>query len=118
MTALKIHVGEGAEAMGRRFVSAWKRAEAGQEGSERHLTFATLQDAARVLSPKRLELLREIHRRPAASVRALADLVGRDYKNVHVDVQALADAGLIDRDDLGGITADYDAISVEMAIAL
>ena len=118
MTELTIHVGEGMEEMGRRFVSAWKRAEAGQTVNERHLTFATRQDAARVLSPKRLELLRQIHRHPAGSVKALAEAVGRDYKNVHMDVQALADAGLIDRDDLGGISADYDAISVAMAIAL
>lgn len=118
MTELKIHIGGGPEAMGRRFVSAWRRAEAGERVDERHLTFATLEDAAKVLTPKRLELLRAIHRRPAASVRALAEALGRDYKNVHGDVRALTDAGLLDRDDLGGLSADYDAIAVEMAIAL
>jgi predicted transcriptional regulator len=118
MSELKIHIGGDVEAMGRRFVSAWRRAEAGQEVNERHLTFATFKEAASVLSPRRLELLRAIHRRPAASVRALAEAVGRDYKNVHGDVRILVEAGLVDRDDLGGISADYDAIAVEMAIAL
>jgi predicted transcriptional regulator len=118
MTELKIHVGEGMAEMGQRFVRAWRRAEAGREVDERHLTFASLQDAARILSPRRLELLRAVHRQPAASVRALAAAVGWDYKNVHGDIEALTAAGLVDRDDLGGIRADYDAISVEMAIAL
>jgi len=118
MTELRIHVGEGPEAMGRRFVAAWRCAEAGEEVRERHLTFATLQDAAKMLTPKRLELLRAIHRQPVRSVRALAEALDRDYKNVHGDVRALTEAGLLDRDDLGGLVADYDAIAVEMAIAL
>lgn len=118
MAELKIHVGEDMEEIGRRFVSAWKRTEAGEAASERHLTFATLQDAARVLSPKRLELLRALHKQPAAGVKASAEAVGRDCKDVHADVQTLPSAGLIDRDDTGGIAADDDAISVEMAIAL
>ena len=45
-------------------------------------------------------------------------MAGRDYKNVHGDVQALLTAGLVDLDDLGHLVADYDAIAVEMAIAL
>jgi len=118
MTKLEIHVGEGMAEMGRRFVSAWRRAEAGEPVEERHLTFASLQDAAHVLSPRRLELLREIHRRPARSVRQLAEALGRDYKNVHADVGTLLAAGLLDRDDLGGLSAGYDAIAVEIAIVL
>ena len=118
MTKLEIHVGEDAAAMGRRFVDAWHRAEAGDATPERHLTFASLQDAARVLSPRRLDLLRAIHRHPAQSVRKLAETLGRDYKNVHADVATLLDSGLLDRDDMGAITASYDAISVEIAIAL
>lgn len=118
MTELRVHVGEGPGAMGRRFASAWRRAEAGEQVRERHLTFATLEDAARVLTPKRLELLRAIHRQPARSVRALAEALGHDYKNVHGDVRALTEAGLLDRDDLGGLVADYDGITVEMAVAL
>lgn len=118
LTELTIHVGEGVAATGRRFVSAWKRAEAGEAVSERHLAFATLRDAARVLTPERLALLRAIHQRPGSSVRALAEAVGRDYRNVHGNVRVLVEAGLADRDGLGGISADYDAISVEMGIAL
>jgi predicted transcriptional regulator len=40
-------------------------------------------------------LLRAIRRRRPSSVSELARLVGRDFKNVHADVQALATYGLV-----------------------
>jgi predicted transcriptional regulator len=60
-----------------------------------------------------LELLRHVHRTPPRSVLALARAVGRDYKRVHEDVEALIAAGLLERDD-GGLHADYDSIQIAM----
>jgi predicted transcriptional regulator len=119
MSGLKIHVGRDGSprAMGDRFVDAWKRAEAGGTVNERHLSFTSLQEAASVLTPRRVELLRSLHASPAATVRALADRLGRDYKNVHADVQALVEHGLIDRSDLTGLSVDYDGITAELAVA-
>jgi predicted transcriptional regulator len=71
----------------------------------------------RVLTPKRLELLRHLHQAPAKSIRALAQAVGRDYRRVHEDVEALEAAGLIDRDK-NGLRADYDAFDVQMRMVL
>ena len=48
-----------------------------------------------VLTPRRLELLRAIRRDRPASISQLAQLLGRDFKNVHTDVQALARYGLV-----------------------
>ena len=74
------------------------------------------QDAlARVLTGKRMELLRYVRRHKVASVRALAKALGRDYSNVHADVQALTAAGLLDATD-DGVRADYDAIETKIAI--
>jgi len=53
--------------------------------------------------------------REVASIRALAKALGRDYSNVHADVQALAAAGLLDTAG-GGVRADYDAIETKIAI--
>lgn len=93
-----------------------KRAEAGEDVSEDHLTFDSFETLARLLTPKRLELLRTLHRHPAASVRALAQQLGRDYRRVHEDVGALAAAGLIDRDDRGtALSAPYDGIEARIA---
>ena len=70
---------------------------------------------SRVLTVKRLDLLRHVHRQPAMSVRALAKALGRDYSNVHADVQALNAAGLLDVAE-NGVRADYDTIDTKIAI--
>lgn len=115
-----LHVGEGLEAAGARFLDAWKRAEAGElrpDNAEVHLGFATFEDMVRVLSPKRLELLRHLHRNPARSVRQLAVSLGRDYRRVHDDVAALQEAGLLER-GADGLRADYETFDVRMQVAL
>lgn len=99
----------------RRFVDAWHRAEHGETFHERHLAFESWDALARVLTGKRMELLRYVRRHQVTSVRALAKALGRDYSNVHADVQALTVAGLLDATG-GGIRADYDTIETKIAI--
>jgi len=98
----------------RRFIDAWHRAERGEQFSERHLSFESWDTLTRVLTGKRMELLHYVRRNEVASVRALAKALGRDYSNVHADVQALAAAGLVDA--VNGVRADYDAIETRIAI--
>lgn len=117
---VNLHVGEGLEAAGARLVDAWKRAEIGElrpDNAEVHLGFAPWEDMVRVLSPKRLKLLRHLHQHPAPSVRQLAAAVGRDYRLVHDDVAALQDAGLLER-DAQGLRADYQAFDMHLKVAL
>jgi predicted transcriptional regulator len=111
---VRVHVGS-LDDMGKRFVSAWHRLERGERVRERHITFPSLSSMLNALSEKRLELLREVHREPAPSVKALADRLGRDYKRVHEDVETLTASGLIQRDG-GHVSAPYDAISAEMRL--
>jgi predicted transcriptional regulator len=99
----------------RRFIDAWHRAERGENFQERHLAFESWDVLSRVLTAKRMELLRYARRHRVTSVRALAKALGRDYSNVHADVQALTSAGLIDPSD-GGVRVDYDAIETRIAI--
>ena len=116
MSDVKITVGGAIEAeAARRFIDAWHRAARGESFRERHLAFESWDALARVLSGKRMELLRYVRRHKVASVRALAKALKRDYSNVHADVQALTEAGLIDAAD-GGLRADYDAIETRIAI--
>jgi predicted transcriptional regulator len=113
---MKITVGGTLEdAAARRFVDAWHRAERGERFRERHVAFESWDALARVLTGKRMELLRYVRRHKVASIRALAKALGRDYSNVHADVQALAAAGLLDSAD-SGLRADYDAIETKIAI--
>ena len=116
MSDVKITVGGPFEdEAARRFVDAWHRAERGESFRERHLTFESWDALAGVLTGKRMELLRYVRRHKVTSVRALAKALGRDYSNVHADVQALTAAGLLDATD-GGVRADYDAIETRIAI--
>ena len=116
MSDVKITVGGAMEEeAARRFVDAWHRAERGDSFHERHLAFESWDALARVLTGKRMELLRYVRRHNVASVRALAKALNRDYSNVHADVQALMAAGLLDT-TRGGVRADYDAIETKIAI--
>lgn len=115
MSTLKIEVGTTAEGLGRRFVDAWHRAERGEQNEETILSFQDWDTLVRTLTPKRLELLRHLHRHPAASVADLARALGRDYKRVHEDVERLSGAGLVERDE-DGLRAEYDRIETGIAI--
>jgi len=99
----------------RRFADAWHRAERGETFHERHLAFESWDALARVLTGKRMELLRYVRRHNVTSVRALAKALGRDYSNVHADVQALTAVGHLDATD-SGVRADYDSIETKIAI--
>jgi predicted transcriptional regulator len=99
----------------RRFVNAWHRAERGEKFHERHLAFESWDALARVLTGKRMELLRYVRRHNVTSIRSLAKALKRDYSNVHADVQALTGAGLLDTSSKG-VRADYDAIETKIAI--
>jgi predicted transcriptional regulator len=116
MSNVKIRVGGAMEDdAARRFIGAWHRAERGETFHERHLAFESWEALARLLTGKRMELLRYVRRHKVASVRALAKSLKRDYSNVHADVQALTAAGLLDATD-GGLRADYDVIETRIAI--
>ena len=117
---ISLHVGDSLEAVGERFVDAWHRAQKGElhgGNAEIHLGFASLEGMARVLSPKRLEVLRLIHRRPAHTVGQLAAALRREEREVSDDVAELAGAGLV---EINGteLRAEYDAVNVRFAIAL
>ena len=116
MSDASISVGGALEAeAAERFIDAWHRAERGEDFQERHLSFESWDTLSRVLTGKRLELLHYVRRNTVPSVRALAKALGRDYSNVHADVKALAEVGLLDTAN-GSIRADYDAIETRIAV--
>ncbi len=117
---VQVHVGNTLEAVGKRFVDAWHRAERGEltpENAEVHAGLESWETMVRTLSPKRLALLRHVHQHPAKTISALAAALGRDYRRVHEDVEALQAACLSDRDK-EGVRAQYDALDVRMRVAL
>jgi len=116
MSDVKITVGGEMEAdASRRFIDAWHRAERGETFRERRLACESWDMLARVLTNRRMELLRYVRQHDVGGIRALSKVLGRDYSNVHADVQALTAAGLLDAAD-GHLSADYDAIETRIAI--
>jgi len=114
-TKVHLHV-DGLAAMGNRFVDAWHRAQAGDPVDEAHVTFLSFEAMTETLSPRRLELLRFVRQHGAASVRELAALLGRDYKNVHKDVSALEAAGLLVREGRR-LTAPWNEVQASINLA-
>jgi predicted transcriptional regulator len=114
MSKMTVHVG-GARDMGQRFSEAFRRAVAGEDFEERHITFLSLEEMMSALTPKRLELLRYLHKNNVGSIKALAQELGRDYKRVHEDVKTLEAAGLIVR-EAGRFGAPWTALAAEVAL--
>ncbi len=77
---------------------------------------ADLAPLAAVFTPKRWELIGKLREIGPVSVAELARQLGRDYKNVHGDVEKLAEWLAIDRDDSGKVVVPYAEIVLEMRL--
>jgi predicted transcriptional regulator len=77
-----------------RFRRAWKKRD--RQGE--FISFDSLETLLKTLTGKRWELLRVLQNKGPMSIRALARQLDRDVKNVHADVKALMDVGLIEQD--------------------
>jgi predicted transcriptional regulator len=97
------------------FLRVWRGRKA--ERSAR-ISFASPELLWRVLTAKRLEVLKALCGAGPVSIREAARRVGRDVKAVHADVTALLDAGVIDRVSDGRIVFPYDAVKVEFVLAV
>ena len=111
---IRVHVGSVSD-MGERFSSAWKRATSGKRVDETHVTFLDMQTLLEALSPRRLELLKHVHRHGADSIKDLAAHLERDYKNVHQDVIILENAGLLVRDGRK-LSAPWDELQANVSL--
>jgi predicted transcriptional regulator len=93
--------------------TAWKAAAAGAVVPPTDsICFIDWAALCATLTPKRYELIRHIRQEPADSIRALARALGRNFKNVHADVDALERLGLVQRDpETGKISTRLNQVS-------
>jgi predicted transcriptional regulator len=115
---IKIGIGNEGETA-QEFVEAWHRTERGEppEGPIERLYFPDLETLLRTLTSQRLALLKTLYAVGPSSIRALAKALGRDYKNVHTDVQALQHVGLITRQRDGRRLVPWTRIIAEFRLA-
>ncbi len=97
----------------------WLAVDSGETAPEPvcRIYFESAEALSRVLTRQRQNLLHILHLNGALSVRALAALLGRDYKNVHQDVKILEDSGLIERDSKQHVAAPYKKLTIELDLA-
>jgi len=98
------------------FVKAWKQAahRAHRGAASEHVYFLDMDTLLHTLTNRRMELLHILRQRGPATVRGLSQWLKRDYKNVHVDVRALKNAGLIETDEDGKVLVPWNRIATEM----
>ncbi len=97
------------------FARVWKTGKA--EKSAR-ISFASPELLWKVLTSKRLALLKALSGAGPISIREAARRVGRDVKAVHGDITALLNAGVLDRTTDGRIVFPYEAVKVEFILAV
>jgi predicted transcriptional regulator len=114
---ITIGVGDAATTA-KEFIDAWKLAESGEALQEKHrLHFENLEVLLKTLTPSRWTLLKKLHANGPMSIRALANDLGRDYKNVHTDVRCLENIGLIGRTKGDRIKVPWDIVEARLLLA-
>jgi predicted transcriptional regulator len=68
------------------------------------------------LTERRWALVTALLGQGTLAVRELARRVGRDVKRVHEDVQVLAELGLVERNDAGGVLWPYADVHIDMHV--
>jgi predicted transcriptional regulator len=69
------------------------------------------------ITPKRFTLLDTLHKSGPVSIYALAKILHRHYKNVHDDVKALEQIGLVEKGDEGHYSVPWDEITTTTRLA-
>ena len=114
---IKIGVGDAATTA-KDFIDTWKLAESGESVQEKHrLYFENLELLLKTLTTGRWALLKKLHVNGPLSIRALANDLGRDYKNVHTDVRRLENVGLIGRTKDDRIFVPWDIVEARLSLA-
>lgn len=80
------------------------------------LSFASMDLLLKVLTTNRWTLLENLSEKGPCSIRFLSQKLGRDYRGVHADVQALLEQNLIERGPDGKISVPWSKITATFAI--
>ena len=120
MPTLKVTVGERDRLDDR----TRRRITAAEEGAalddaQPVLNFGSYAELSRLLSPKNLELLEIIAEHDPESIRRTAEIVDRDYKQVHRNLSELEDVGVIEFDGSGSgrpkrPVLAYDGLEIDL----
>lgn len=118
-TTLTVRVGDG-DQTANETRDRLRAMERGEDIEDRHvLVLEDDSELQRLLSPANLELLRTIRAHDPESMRAAADLVERDFKEVHRNLTELATLNVIEFEEEGRSKRPivrFDTIDAEIAL--
>jgi predicted transcriptional regulator len=97
-----------------------KKIDAGKRLPEAdyQLDFPSPVELLAELPPKRLQILRELKSAGPLSVYALAKRLGRNYSNVHSDIQRLLALGLVEKNSAGQVLMPFEDIVIQVDASL
>lgn len=114
---LNVKVGEPLESSLARASQVMEALERGEEPTPYFgVGFADIGQLFAVFTPRRWDLLAVLREDGPMSIAELARRVKRDYKNVHNDVEKLAEWQAIEKDEKGRVVAPYSEIVVDVRL--
>jgi len=114
---LHVKVGESLKESGRRAAAAMKALTDGRVISPYFgVSFEQVGQMLAAFTPRRWELLAALRSWGPMTVADLARRLGRNYKNVHTDVQQLIEWMAVQRDEDGRVSVPWSDILVDMKL--
>ena len=114
---LNVKVGETLQQAGKRAADAMRAAAAGKAVTPYFgISFQQVGQMLAIFTPKRWELIAALREAGPMTVAELARYLGRNYKNVHSDVQQLIEWMAVERGDDGRVSVPWSEIVVDMKL--
>lgn len=114
---LNVKVGESLQDSGRRAAATMKALAAGKKAEPYFgVSFEQVGQMFAAFTPKRWELIAALRAAGPVTVAELARQLGRNYKNVHTDVQQLIEWMAVERGDDGRVSVPWSDIVVDMKL--
>jgi predicted transcriptional regulator len=114
---LNVKVGETLQQAGKRAADTMRAAAAGKAVTPYFgISFQEVGQMLATFTPKRWELIAALREVGPMTVAELARSLGRNYKNVHADVQQLIEWMAVERGDDGRVSVPWSEIVVDMKL--
>lgn len=114
---LNVKVGETLQQAGKRAADVMRAAAAGKAVTPYFgISFEQVGQMLATFTPKRWELVAALREAGPMTVAELARHLGRNYKNVHADVQQLIEWMAVERGDDGRVSVPWSEIVVDMKL--
>jgi predicted transcriptional regulator len=114
---LNVKVGESLQDSGRRAAAVMNALAAGKAAQPYFaVSFEQVGQMFAAFTPKRWELIATLRASGPLTVADLARKLGRNYKNVHTDVQQLIEWMAVERGEDGRVNVPWSDIVVDMKL--